>query len=270
MSRKKRLTKKFGKKKQNRILATVTATSNDLSISYDMHHDKIEIHDAKIESVHHEILYERDSGKDKIVSQIPCGTDKGYLNQIASLTNNIDFLFAIDTNTVDMNGQRTSFSACYSVPQALSMYTTEFPFLPFIAFEINQVSLKINPECIGWHLLIDCIVNNQAYNLKQRIGIAVDSELGNLKSINSRELPYYDKYYLPRNIQLLYASEKGKDYLINTMISYCHRASKKTIRLYKENGINLNSRKNGDCNFRGFRRLKVKAFNKHSHPPASR
>ncbi len=262
MSNKRRLRRKLGKKKQDRILATITATSDDLSISYDMHKDKIEIHDAKIESVYHELFHERDSGKDKIVSQIPCGPDKGYLNQIACLKNNIDFLFAIDTNTVDMNGQRTSFSACYFVPHALSMYRNDVPFLPFIAFEINEVSLRINPECIGWHLLIDCIVNNQVYNLKQRIGIAVDSELGSLKRINSRELPYYDKYYLPENIQLLYASEKGKDYLINQMLSYCHRAAKKTVRFYKENDIKFNFRKNGDSNFRGFRCIKVKASNK--------
>jgi len=262
MSNKRRLRRKLGKKKQDRILATITATSNDLSYSYDMHLDKIEIHDAKIESVHHEIFYERNSGKDKIVSQIPCEPDKGYLNQIASLKNNFDFLFAIDTNTVEINGKYTSFSACYVVPQILSFYRNAFPFSPFIAFEINEASLNVNPECIGWHLLIDCIVNHEAYNLKQRIGIAVDSELGKLKSINSRELPYYDKYYLPENIQLLYASEKGKDYLINTMLSYCHRAAKKTVRVYKENDIKLNCQKNGDCNFRGFRRLKVEALNK--------
>jgi len=258
MSNKRRLRKKLGKKKQDRILATITATSDDLSISYDMHKDKIDIHDAMIESVHHEVLYERDSGKDKILSQIPCETDKGYLNQLDNLTNNIDFLFAIDTNTFDMNGQRTSFSVCYFVPQALSMYGNAVPFVPFIAFEINEVCPKVNPECIGWHVLIDFIVDNQAYDLKQRIGIVVDSELGKLKSINSRETTYYDKYYLPQNIQLLYASDKAKDYLTNMMISYCHRAAKKAEREYKKNNIKLNWRKNGDHNFRGFRLVKFK------------
>jgi len=258
MSNKRRLRRKLGKKKRDRILATITATSDDLSFSYDMHHDKIEIHNAKIESVHHEVLYERDSGKDKIISQIPCETDKGYLNQFDSLTNNIDFLFAIDTNTFDMNGQHTSFSACYFVPQALSMYRNAFPFFPFSAFEINEVCSKVNPECIGWYLLIDFIVNNQAYNLKKRIGIVVDSELGKLKSINSREAPYYDNYYLPENIQLLYSSDKGKDYLINQMLSYCHKAAKKAEREYKKNDIKLNCRKNGDHNYRGFRLVKFK------------
>jgi hypothetical protein len=258
MSNKRRLRRKLGKKKQDRILATITATSDDLSISYDIHKDKIEIHDALIETVHHEAFYERDSGKDKIVSQIPCEIDKGYLNQIKNLKNNIDFLFALDTNTFDMNGQRTSFSVCYFVPHALSMYRNDIPFFPFSAFEVNEVRSKVNPECIGWHLLIDFIVNNQSYDLKQRIGIVVDSELGKLKSINSREAPYYDKYYLPENIQLLYASDKGKDCLINQMLSYCHKAAKKAEREYKKNEIKLNKRKNGDHNFRGFRLVKFK------------
>lgn len=51
MSNKRRLRRQLDKNKQDRILATITATGNDLSFSYDIHLDKIEIHDAKIESV---------------------------------------------------------------------------------------------------------------------------------------------------------------------------------------------------------------------------
>jgi len=258
MSTKRRLRRKSGKKKQDRVLATITATGDDLSFSYDKLRDKIEIHNAKIESMHHETFYERASGKDKIVSQTPCQVGKGYLNQFDSVINNIDFLFAIDTNTDEINGERTSLSVCYFVPQALRFYKDAVPFSPFIAFEINEAEPNVNPECIGWHLLIDCIVNNEAYNLEQRIGIAVDSELGKLKSINSGELPYYNDYYLPKNIKLLYASDKGKDYLVNSMLSYCHKASKKTVVVFRQKGIQLNCRKNGDSNFRGFRRIKVK------------
>ena len=68
MSSKRRIRRQSGKKTQDRILATITATSDDLSFSYDKQRDKLDIRDAKIESIHQETFYERDSGKDKIVS----------------------------------------------------------------------------------------------------------------------------------------------------------------------------------------------------------
>ena len=219
MSTQRRIRRQSNKKRQDRLEATVTATSDDLSFSYDTIHDKIEIHNAKIESMRHEKYYERESGKDKIVSQTPCHVDKGFLNQFDSLTNNIDYLFAIDTNTVEINQKRRSFSASCFLPKPLFMYGNAFQILPFIGFVIFDVNSRVNPECIGWHLLIDCIVNNQAYDLRRRIGIVVDSELGKLKGINSRQEPYYSAYLIPENIQLLYAYDKGKD-LTNTILKF--------------------------------------------------
>jgi hypothetical protein len=137
------------------------------------------------------------------------------------------------------------------------MYGEYIQILLFTGFVIFEVSPNVNPECIGWHLLIDCIVKNQAYHLRHRIGIVVDSELGNLKSINSREQPYYLSYYIPENIQLLYASDKGKD-LTNMMLSACHKIANKVMKFYREHDIVLHCHKNGDCNFRGFRRIRFK------------
>ncbi len=256
----KRSKRNSNKKKQDRIITTVTATNDNLSILYDICHNIVKINDAKIESMHHETFCERDSGKDKIISQTPCEEDKGYLNHFESLVNNIDFLFAVDTNTVEINKERISFSACFFTPKPLSADENIIRFLPFIAFEINDINLNVNPECIGWYLLINCIVSQKAYNFNQRIGIAVDSELGKLKNINSLKEPYYNKYYLPEKIQLLYASDKGKKYLANEMISCCHKAAKGIEEFYRKNDIKSNIQENGDCNFRGFRQIKLKAM----------
>ena len=258
MSARKCIRRQSGKKKKDRILATVTAISDDLSFSYDKQQDKLIFHNAKVESIQHEIFYDRISGKDKIVSQMPCEEEKAYLNQFDNLKSNFDYLFAVDTNTFNKNGKRTSFSVSCFFPKPLSMYKNIFHPLPFIGFMITEVKPKVNPERIGWYLLMGCIVNNRAYDLRRRIGVIVDSELDSLKRINNREEPYYLNYYLPQNIKLLYASDKGKDYLMNTMLSSCHKAANQIIQFYRRNEVNWYCRENGDCNFKGYRRIKLK------------
>ncbi len=260
MSQKRHPKKHLRKKKKDRIQATVIAANENLSVTYDVLHDKIGFVNVEVESLHHEVFYERDSGKNKMVSQVSCNADKSYLNQIQNLKDNVDFLFAVDTNTFEIDGQRTSFSVSYGVPHILSSYDVKkIPFQPFMAFEINEVCSTFNPECVGWHLLIQHIIKKSTYNLKHRITIAVDSELNLHEKINSLEIPYYSKYYLPNNMQIMYTSaDTGKEFLANQMISYCDKMASELIKYFKDKKIKLNPHNNGNHLFRGFRPLLFK------------
>ena len=240
-------------KKKDCILATITATDDNLSIHYDPQSDKVEFGNTQVDVVRHKIFYDKSSGKEKVLSQVPCVEDKVYFNQIQSIRANVDFLFAIDTHTVDICRERTSFSVSYFVPNTLSFYGTSIPFELFKAFEINDVDSSVNPECIGWHLLIRQIIQSSSYDLKFRFGIVVDSELGLHDSINDRKEPYYKQYFLPENILLIYASKKGENFLANKMLRYCHNAATRAIKYFKENNINLYKGENGDDFYRGCR-----------------
>jgi hypothetical protein len=257
MSQKRHLRRHLIKKKKNRVQATVIAKNENLSVTYDVLHDKVVFVNAEAESVYHEVFYERDSGKDKMVSQVSSNFNNSYLSQIQNLKNNVDFLFAVDTNTIEIDGQRTSFSVSYSIPCILSSYGLQIPFQPFLAFEINEVCSMVNPERIGWHLLVQHIIQNSGYNPKHRIVIAVDSELDLHKKINRREMPYYNTHYLPSNIQLMYTSaDTGKEFLANQMISSCDKMASKIAKYFKDKKIRLNHWYNGDHLFRGHRRIK--------------
>ena len=256
MSQQRHLKRHLNKKKEDCVQATVTAINENLSITYDVLHDKVGFVNAEVESVYHEVFYERDSGKNKVVSKVSCNANKSYLNQIQNLKDNVDFLFAVDTNTVEIDGHRTSFSVSYNVTHILSSYDLKIPFRPFLAFEINEVCSTVNPERVGLHLLIQHIIKNSGYNLKHRIKIVVDSELNLHKKFNDQEMPYYSTCYLPDNIQVMYAStDTGKELLANQIISYCDKMANKTSKYFKDKKIKLNSRNNGNHLFRGFRRI---------------
>jgi hypothetical protein len=263
MSHSRKVKRKLRKDKKDSVVATLAPTGSKFSIVYDPVQDRVLFPDAKIEQLHQAIYYDRDSGKEKIVSQIPCQNEKGYLSQIKSLQANVDFLFAVDTNTTEIDGQRTSFCVSYHVPQILSIYRSVFPFTPFAGFEINEVCPAVNPERVGWHLLITHILEAAAYDPRQRIGIIVDSELRLHPAINCRESPYYADHLLPLNIQLIYASaDVGKNELANQMMSYCDKAASITIECFLTQRPTLNQRTNGDSFFRGWRPLPFTTYDK--------
>jgi hypothetical protein len=255
MSHKRRLRKTLRKKRQDRVQATVTALRDDITIVYDTLNDKVYFPDARTESIHQTVFYDKDSGKEKTCFQIPCGIDQAHLDHLKNLKAHIDFLFAVDTNTVEIAGEQTAFSMSYLVPNMLSCYEDTIPISPFFMFEINHVCSSISAERIGWHLLIQQIIRNPTYHINHRIGIVSDHELNLHAQINKLRIPYYGEYYLPDNMQLVYASDKGWDYLANQMVSLCDKAAAKTAKYFRENNIRLNVRNNGDSLFRGFRRV---------------
>jgi len=195
MSHKRKLRRKLGKDKKDSIVATFTAIGDGFSVVYDPLRDRVEFPGVQVEQIHQVIHYERTSGKEKTVASVPCDEKRGHFSQRKSLIANVDFLFAVDTNTTEIDGRRVSFSVCYCVPHILSSYGSTVPFSPFVAFEINEVCPEVNPERVGWHLLITQILEADAYDPKYRIGIVVDSELGLHPGINRREIAYYADYY---------------------------------------------------------------------------
>jgi hypothetical protein len=71
-----------------------------------------------------------------------------------------------------------------------------------------------------------------------KIGLIVDSDLGNHQAFNNREIPIFDDFYLPENVTIIYASDKGgTEYLSTKMIKYCHDLA---TGLYKKENLLLN------------------------------
>jgi len=257
----------MGKKKSSRtkkqrieyVYATVNAVDGKLEVTYDGQHNGFVFDNLVPGSLHQKIVYERESGKEKVLVSTPCGDEIGRFETIENLRKNFDFLFAVDTNTRIVAEEPTSISVSYFVPNRLSTYTKAIPFLPFCAFEINCIVNGVNPETVGWHILFEKLRSAGMFQTAKRIGVTVDSELGNLIEMNRRSIPYYESYFLPAEIQLVYASsDTGKEFIPNQMISYCDKMAEKCLDYFAERGIETNKTVNGDRNFRGFRVVNFK------------
>lgn len=257
----------MGKKKNSRtakqrieyVSATVNAVDGKLEVTYDGQHNGFVFDNLVPGSLHQKIVYERDSGKEKVLVSTPCGDEIGRFETTENLRKNFDFLFAVDTNTRIVAEESTSISVSYFVPNSLSTYTKAIPFLPFCAFEINCIVSGVNPETVGWHVLFEELRSAGMFQCSKRIGVTVDSELGKLIEINRRNIPYYESHLLPDEIQLVYASsDTGKEFIPNQKISYCDRMAEKSLDYFVERCIETNKIVNGDRNFRGFRGLNFK------------
>jgi hypothetical protein len=247
------------KQRKHRIFAIATPDQNGrLSLTYDPAKGGFKIANLLQGTLRHEISYDKDSGKEKVLLSIPCISGTGNFGVKDDLQKNFDYLFSIDTNTKVINGERLSVCVSYQVPQRLSSYTKDIPFHPFLCFEINSVAKDVNPEVIGWHIIIKQIMSCPGYSLDHRLGLIVDSEKDVHDNFNTRKAPYYAGILLPQNMSFVYASSDGGKDLPNLMISYCEKVAKRALEYFEKNNVPCNRRENGDTNFLGYRQLNLR------------
>ena len=114
------------------------------------------------------------------------------------------------------------------------------PWQYFTPFCIELMEVRIKPENFGWVLLIEYIQSKSRYQRFEKVGIIVDSDLGNLKSYNSRDKAIFESFYLPEKYQLIYASsDAGKDLFANQMLKYADKVSTQCLKALMEGVIPL-------------------------------
>jgi hypothetical protein len=169
--------------------------------------------------------FQRESGKEKYITQSPGMGKRGHMGQIHNIRSNYKFIAGIDTNNYDHQRGRISVSSSYLSDSPISEKTLSVHLMPaFLIFDINK---DINPEIIGWHLFFNHILPMLEITSERRLAFVVDSELGKHQAINSRQVPYYQNYYLPGNVDLVYASSDTGTDATNQLIRACDRASKR-------------------------------------------
>ena len=77
-----------------------------------------------------------------------------------------------------------------------------------------------------------CIMKHKNYKPEHRVGLIVDSDLGNLSDFNKRVKPVSDEFYLPTNFELIYASDRANDNILNEVIITCHSISKDILEIF--------------------------------------
>jgi len=207
--------------------SVIVGDDRTLTVEYDPVTDSIEIVGADSRSTRTERYYQRESGKPKVVTSIPSTRLSPFTTERAIFA--YDRVLAIDTNTRVMNGVRYGACVSYYVPELLSSYKNQVPYLPLGAFLIQGIADGINGETIGWHLTLQRYLPNYQASYG-RLAIVVDSGLDLHKSINAREVGYYAENRLPSNMTLVYASsDKDKETLQGMMIRACDAAASRAL-----------------------------------------
>lgn len=228
------------KKDRNETLyyRTKGAVSN-LSFTYDPKTGEFTLHEADPESVRVEKSYKRESGKDKVLGAVFTNSNKASFSLNDAAKNNYDYAIAVDTNSKLYKGKKISVCTSYAVPDPLRKYDNQIPFSHLASYILVNVRDEVNPELIGWNLIIKSHLR-KAYK-KSKFVVFVDSEKDSLEYYNSGVVPLFGGEFIPDNVKLCYASDKENDSLQGQMIKMCHNVANSIYH-----GINKDSVINSD------------------------
>lgn len=145
--------------------------------------------------------HSRESKLPKIIIKGIPGNE--YIMDPNSILFGCDSIFAIDTNTRDIEGHTISMTG---VVHAF-IKGDELKYAPITILEFRDP--EVNPELLGWYAVIKSIKESADFADKN-IAIIVDAHLDDLDAYNNKSKPILGDSYLPIGITLLYASaDKG-------------------------------------------------------------
>lgn len=152
-----------------------------------------------------------------------------------------DHLIAIDTNTNNILGSTVSITAAYHIiPEKVESELAHCKSSVIALAEFWNVVEK--PENFGWYKILQAIENNPQ-QFSGKIGLIVDSDLGNHEAFNQRKKPIFSNFYLPKNVTLTYGSDKGgAEQLSTKMIKYCHDLAADLYKDQKHYLVHLNNK----------------------------
>ncbi|MEQ8711801.1 MAG: hypothetical protein RIC80_02230 [Cyclobacteriaceae bacterium] len=175
--------------------------------------------------------YFKNSGKIKVVNQVPITSKVANTDQYSNIKENFDILIGIDTNDYLLKGQKVAISSIiYSITP---LSNKEVKFAKERSFIILEPKKGLNSELIGWYLLFNSCLNVIDPSNEKRLILFTDSELGNHDEYNNRTKEYLSKNVLPDNITLGYASSDVGNDLPNKVLKACDKLSREVFELLR-------------------------------------
>jgi hypothetical protein len=252
------MAKKDKRKKRNEhIYGTTVGNVSEIVITTNSLTGEISFGSDMI-NVYSEISYDRPKGP-KVLSRIPQADQNLSFDAGGALEKNFDFLCAVDTNTRNIQGKNLSvvgivtFQLVWvSEKQGLQRYWRHD-----VPFCLEYVEIKSKPENFGWLAAIEHLKQFGHINDINKIGMAVDSDLGNVNDYNQRKKPIDGPDYLPANIQLIYASaDTGKDNIVNKSLSLADSVSSQCLEAVESGLVPFNQKVLDNEWFEGLRIIK--------------
>jgi hypothetical protein len=130
-----------------------------------------------------------------------------------------DYILTVDTNSKMFGDEQVSVTAAtfYEVEKSKGGEVGNLNPLTRVVIEFRGATK--NPERIGWWLMLKRLPT--ILDGPKRVGVVVDSYLGSLRRLNTREEPVLGNYFLPEGCELIYASDKGTDTGFNPALRKC-------------------------------------------------
>lgn len=179
--------------------------------------------------INSQFYYDRES-KRKIITS----SESSYppFTNASLILRNYNFLCVIDTNTRKINNRTISVSVIFLGQWINAEKYAEFEFWPELYMDFMDCTDK--PERYAWHKFIQLIEKGTDYNGINTFGIIVDSDLGEIPSINQGVIPVYEQYYLPDQMELIYASADKSGTVQNAMIKKCDQFAAQRLNRFKD------------------------------------
>ena len=220
------------RKKRTEAICGTTASAEITSIRVSYNHATGEISfGADMINVYSEVSYERLKGQ-KVLSRVPQKKRQLSFSTDEALEKNYEYIVAADTNTATIEGKEVSVTGVVTAtptmlpgPKGLrNCWKFDVPFC------IEFIGAKKGPENLGWAATLEQLHLRGCVTSVTKIGMIVDSNLGNIPAYNARTKEILPGILLPAAVQLIYASaDTGKENIINKIIavadSVCHHKS---------------------------------------------
>ena len=194
-----------------------------------------------VTNVYSEISYDRPNKNAKILSRIPQSNDGLTFDHEKAITKNYDVLCAVDTNTISILDQK--FSAIGAVIAIEAMIPAPTGLRKVWKFHVLFGAVILNPksdkiENMGWLIAHQQLSQSGVIKDGDRLGMIVDSDLGNINDYNHRRKPAYQDMMLPSGMSLIYASgDVGKDILLNKTLSIADSIASQSLAAVSQGRI---------------------------------
>ena len=177
--------------------------------------------------------------KMRTVWEIPKDKSDNSLNYLKKILR-YEKLIVMDTNSKIIKNEMFSVGIAAHLVAKKNENNIDWEFIP-----INQIFTIVGKgekiENRNWKSLIEYILQHPVYKPEHKLGIIVDSDLGEIDNYNSKQKPIFSEFYLPDNFELIFASDKTSDNPLSQAIKNCHDLSTKTLKII-ENEIAQASR----------------------------
>ena len=179
--------------------------------------------------------YLRSNGNLKSLVRAESVPAKIHLDLNQSLSR-FDFVFAVDTNTRTIGRALVSMTVPILIRNiAIKPPRWDAKVVAQDAFEFHDCTAE--PEKVGWCEVIQRITADPRFG-GAKIGVVVDSALGQLAGFNALKESVLGNFYLPSECELIYGcGDRGtQEFIANAAIAECDRISNMLLKRVEEGG----------------------------------